>query len=79
MCRQSVLKKGRLVVSVERYNQRKLSLYILWALGVLALGALLTVIRFNKEWVMTSRFVERYHQLKLDLKAALLFLSAALF
>ncbi|MFJ7934119.1 histidine kinase dimerization/phospho-acceptor domain-containing protein [Sporosarcina sp. NPDC096371] len=75
---QSVLQKGSLGVKIKDYEQRKLSLYIIWALGVLALGALLTVIRFNKEWVMTSRFVERYHQLKLDLKAALLLLSAGI-
>jgi len=73
---QSALKKGSLGINIERYNRTQLSLYILWTLGALALGALLTVIRFNKEWVMTSRFVERYHRQKIDLKAALLLVSA---
>ena len=38
--------------------------------------ALLSIMRFKKEWVTTSRFASRYNQLKLDLKVALLFFSA---
>src|SRR5690606_24865491 len=59
---QSALQKGSLGVNAERYNKRQLSLYIIWTLGVLALVALLTIVRFNKEWVMTSRFVETYQR-----------------
>ncbi|WP_342508100.1 MFS domain-containing histidine kinase [Sporosarcina sp. FSL K6-2383] len=75
---QSALKKGSLGRNIEQYNRRQLSLYGIWTLGVLALVALLTVTRFNKEWVTTSRFVERYHRLKIDLKAALLLFSAGI-
>jgi len=75
---QSALQKGSLGTSVDQYNQKKLILYVLWTLGALALAALLTVLRFNKEWVTTSYFVERYQQQKMDLKAALLLLSAGI-
>ncbi|WP_188006767.1 K+-sensing histidine kinase KdpD [Sporosarcina sp. ANT_H38] len=75
---QSALQKGSLGINVDQYNQKQLSLYFLWMLGVLALAALLTVIRFNKVWVTTSYFVERYQRQKIDLKAALLLLSAGI-
>ena len=75
---QSALQKGSLGKNVDQYNQKQLILYVLWTLGVLALAALLIVIRFNKEWVTTSYFVERYQRQKIDLKAALLLLSAGI-
>lgn len=76
---QSALQKGSLGKNVKQYNQKQLILYVLWTLGILALATLLTVIRFNKEWVTTSYYVERYQRQKIDLKAALLLLSASAF
>ncbi len=75
---KSALKESQLGRKVDQYNRKQLGIYILWGLGILALVALLTVIRFRKEWVTKSRFATRYDQLKLDLKAALLFLSGCI-
>ncbi|WP_318614810.1 MFS domain-containing histidine kinase [Sporosarcina sp. YIM B06819] len=72
---KDVLMESSLGSDIAQYNKEKLAVYILWGLGVLSLVALLTVIRFNKEWVTMSRFTARYHELKLDLKVALLILS----
>lgn len=75
---QTVFEEGWLADNAKRYEWRRIGLYILWALGALALGALLSIIRFKKEWVITSRIGARYEQLKLDLKAVLLLVSASM-
>lgn len=75
---KSALKEYQLGSNVDQYNRKQLGIYILWGLGILALVGLLTIIRFNKEWVLASRFMDRYNQLKFDLKVALLFLTACI-
>lgn len=73
---KSVLKEGLLGRNVDQYNRKLMGIYILGALGILSLIALLSIIRFEKDWVTQSRFASRYNQLQLDLKVVLLFLSA---
>lgn len=73
---KSAMKEGLLGRNIDQYNRRLLGIYMLGGLGLLALLALTTVVRFKKEWVTQSRFASRYEQLKLDLKVALLILSA---
>ena len=75
---KDVLMESSLGSDIAKYNKEKLAFYTLWGIGILSLVALLTVIRFNKEWVTMSRFTARYHQLKLDLKAALLIISGGI-
>ncbi len=73
---KSALKEGQLGSNVDQYNRRLLGIYTLGGLGLLALLALASIMRFKKEWVTKSSFASRYDRLKLDLKVALLILSA---
>lgn len=57
------------------FNRQKLGMLVLWGLGALALAVVLFVLRFRKEWVTESSFVARYHQVKVDMKVALLLFS----
>ena len=49
--------------------------YAIWVLGILSAVALFTVIKFRKEWVTNTSLSARYDKLKIDVKAALFFLS----
>lgn len=73
---KSAMKEGQLGRNVDQYNRRLLGIYTLGGLGLLALLALASIMRFKKEWVTKSSFASRYDRLKLDLKVALLILSA---
>jgi len=72
---KTALKSSYLGGMVKDFNHLKYTSYVLWVLGFLSTVALFKVIRFKKEWVMGSNLSMRYDKLKVDVKAALLFLS----
>ena len=47
----------------------------MWILGILSAVVLFTIVKFRKEWVTNTSLSARYDKLKIDLKAALFFLS----
>ncbi|MFS0576832.1 HAMP domain-containing sensor histidine kinase [Sporosarcina sp. 179-K 3D1 HS] len=69
---KSALTKGDLGRDVQHFNRTKIGMYILWTLGVLALIAVGTFLRFKKEWVTKSRLIDRYNALKIDFRVGLL-------
>ncbi|WP_438314468.1 ATP-binding protein [Sporosarcina sp. FA9] len=72
---KTALTKGALSADVKDFNGRKYSTYVIWLLGLLAAVALFTVLKFRKEWVLQTEFAARYDRLKIDLKAAIVFLT----
>jgi len=72
---KAALTKGALSADVKDFKERKYSTYAIWLFGLLAAVALFTVLKFNKEWVLKTEFTARYDQLKIDLKAAIVFLT----
>ena len=69
----SAWKKSTFGRDEANFNRQKLGIVVLWGLGALALAVVLFVLRFRKEWVTENSFVARYHQVKIDMKVALLF------
>ena len=47
----------------------------IWVFGILSAVVLFTIIKFRKEWVTDTSLTARYDKLKVDVKAALFFLS----
>ncbi|ARF17716.1 sensor histidine kinase [Sporosarcina ureae] len=60
----------------DQFIRGKYLLYAFWVLGFLALVALFTVVKFQKEWVLQSRLAAAYSRWKLDVKVVLLLLTA---
>lgn len=72
---KKALSEGFLGESASDFNKRKYTAYSLWVLALLSVIVLFTVLKFGKEWVTENRFVSRYDQLKVDVKAAILFVT----
>ncbi len=69
-------KGGALYAQYKDFNRGKYGMYAFWILGLLALIALLTVMKFQKEWVTGTPIADWYAEVKIDVKAATLFMSA---
>ncbi|PID25365.1 histidine kinase dimerization/phospho-acceptor domain-containing protein [Sporosarcina sp. P7] len=67
---------GQLAKENDQFIRGKYMMYALWVLGVLALVALCTVMKFQKEWVRHSRLAATYSRWKIDVKVVLLLLTA---
>ena len=67
---------GAMAKENDQFIRGKYMIYGLWVLGVLALAALFTIIKFQKEWVLQPRFAATYSRWKIDVKVALLLLTA---
>ncbi|PIC79324.1 hypothetical protein CSV75_12055 [Sporosarcina sp. P18a] len=67
---------GQLAKENDQFIRGKYMMYALWVLGVLALVALCTVMKFQKEWVRQSRLAATYSRWKIDVKVVLLLLTA---
>lgn len=76
--KSAVAKGGDLYWQYKDFNKGKFTTYIFWLLGIGAFVALVTVMKFQKEWVTGNEIADRYAKLKIDLKAAV-FLMSALF
>ncbi|PIC82533.1 MFS domain-containing histidine kinase [Sporosarcina sp. P1] len=63
---------GEMAKENDQFIRGKYMIYVLWILGVLALAALFTVMKFQKEWVLQSRFVTTYSRWKIDVKVVFL-------
>lgn len=72
----AVEKGGDLYAQYKDFNKGKLALYIFWLLGIVALIALFTVMKFQKEWVTGTPIADWYSDVKIDVKAAAFFMSA---
>ncbi|ARD48561.1 HAMP domain-containing sensor histidine kinase [Sporosarcina sp. P33] len=66
---------GALAQENDAFIRGKYMLYALWIAGALALAALLTVIKFRKEWVLNVRFSAVYARWKVDVRIALVLLT----
>ncbi|PID14691.1 hypothetical protein CSV63_11395 [Sporosarcina sp. P34] len=66
---------GQLAKENDQFIRGKYMIYALWVLGALALVALCTVMKFQKEWVLQSRLAATYSRWKIDVKVALLLLN----
>ncbi|PIC70008.1 hypothetical protein CSV77_11035 [Sporosarcina sp. P16b] len=67
---------GQLAKENDQFIRGKYMMYALWVLGVLALVALCTVMKFQKEWVRQPRLAATYSRWKIDVKVVLLLLTA---
>ena len=72
---KEALASGYLKSQVAEFNKRKYAAYAIWILGILSAVVLFTIVKFRKEWVTNTSFSARYDKLKIDVKAALFFLS----
>ena len=63
---------GSLAEENDNFIRGKYMIYALWVIGLLALVALLTVMKFRKEWVLNSRFAPAYSRWKIDVKVIVL-------
>lgn len=72
----AVAKGGALYSQYKDFNKGKFALYIFWLLGIIALVALLTVMKFHREWVTGTALTDWYSDVKIDVKAAAFFMSA---
>lgn len=72
---KEALASGGLYEESRAFTRGKYSMYAFWVVGILALVALLTVVRFRREWVLFSRFTPVYARLRIDFKAAILLLT----
>lgn len=70
---------GVLARESRDFDRGKLTIYALWIVGVVAFAALLTIIKFRKEWVLHSRLASVYSHWKLDVKVALVMLTGGIF
>ncbi|WP_153723368.1 sensor histidine kinase [Sporosarcina cascadiensis] len=75
---KAALAGGELQQRVHDFNLQKILLYSFWILTVLAIIALLTVVKFKKDWVIGTKEAVKYSRLKIDLRIVLLLLSAAI-
>ncbi|WP_172372615.1 sensor histidine kinase [Sporosarcina jiandibaonis] len=71
----TALASGYLKSQVAEFNKRKYATYAIWILGILSAVVLFTIVKFRKEWVTNTSLSARYDNLKIDMKAALFFLS----
>jgi signal transduction histidine kinase len=71
----TALATGYLKSQVAEFNKRKYATYTVWILGLLSAVVLFTIVKFRKEWVTNTSLNARYDKLKIDMKAALFFLS----
>ncbi|WP_313237121.1 sensor histidine kinase [Sporosarcina ureae] len=67
---------GAMAKENDQFIRGKYMVYGLWVLGVLALVALFTVMKFQKEWILQSKLATTYSRWKLDVKVVLLLLTA---
>ncbi|WP_262174813.1 sensor histidine kinase [Saccharococcus sp. Marseille-Q5394] len=74
--RTAVAKGGALYWQYRDFNKGKLAMFIFWIIGLVALVALVTVMKFQKEWVTGTGISVWYANLKIDVKAAALIMSA---
>ncbi|MCG7343701.1 MFS domain-containing histidine kinase [Sporosarcina sp. ACRSL] len=72
----TVEKGGTLYWQYRDFNKGKIAMYIFWLLGIVALVALVTVMKFQKEWVTGTAIADWYANMKIDVKAAALLMSA---
>ncbi|WP_153733086.1 sensor histidine kinase [Sporosarcina obsidiansis] len=72
---KEALAAGGLYEKSQEFTRGKYSMYAFWVVGILSLVALLTVVKFRREWVLFSRFAPAYSRWKIDLKAAVLLLT----
>lgn len=69
---KSVFAEGGLLhQEYTHFNRSKYAAYLFWAIGLVSIILLCTVLKFKKEWVMESTLVDRYDRLKIDGKVAL--------
>src|SRR5690606_24317948 len=74
----AVAKGGVLYSQYKDFNKGKLAMCIFWLLGIVSLVALITVMKFQKEWVTGTPIADWYSELKIDVKAAALLMTALL-
>ncbi|MDW0118218.1 HAMP domain-containing sensor histidine kinase [Sporosarcina thermotolerans] len=74
--KSAVAKGGVLYSQYKDFNKGRLATYVFWLLGIIALITLLTVMKFQKEWVTGTAIADWYADLKIDLKAAAFFMTA---
>lgn len=67
---------GDMAKENDQFIRGKYMIYVLWVLGALALTALFTVMKFQREWVLQSRLATVYSRWKIDVKVVLLLLTA---
>lgn len=72
----AVAKGGALYPQYKDFNKGKFAMYIFWLLGIVALVVLVTVMKFQQEWVTGTAIADWYANVKIDVKAATLFMSA---
>lgn len=63
---------GSLAQQNDNFIRGKYMIYVLWIAGLLALAALLTIMKFRKEWVLHSRFTAAYSRWRIDIKLIVL-------
>ncbi|QTD40431.1 histidine kinase dimerization/phospho-acceptor domain-containing protein [Sporosarcina sp. Te-1] len=69
-------KGGMLYYEYSNFNKSKYAAYIFWAIAIISVILLFTVMKFKKAWVLDTRVVDIYDRLKIDGKAAVFFLAA---
>ncbi|GKV56186.1 two-component sensor histidine kinase [Sporosarcina sp. NCCP-2222] len=73
---KSVFAEGGLLhQEYSHFNKSKYAAYLFWAIGLVSIILLCTVLKFKKEWVRESKLVDRYDQLKIDGKVALFLIA----
>ncbi|AXI00865.1 hypothetical protein DV702_14810 [Sporosarcina sp. PTS2304] len=66
---------GVLAENIRDFNRGKYALYVFWLVGIIALIALLTKMKFRKEWVKHEKFASIYSHWKIDVKILLFLLT----
>lgn len=75
---EKALQGSYLKDSLANFNKKKYRNYTLWILSIGALYLLFTRLKFRKEWVTESRFVQHYNKLKFDVKVFIFMFSILL-
>lgn len=70
-----IQKGSSLYSQYKTFNRWKYGSYAFWFLGLVSLITLLTVMKFQKAWVIGTPFDEKYANLKIDLKLIALILT----
>ncbi|MDV6379104.1 MFS domain-containing histidine kinase [Sporosarcina sp. GW1-11] len=73
---EETVQSGALKNEHENFKRGKYMLYVFWIVGIAALIALLTKVKFRSEWVAHTKFTSNYVRWKIDVKVALLLLTA---
>ncbi|WP_432363265.1 sensor histidine kinase [Sporosarcina sp. UB5] len=75
----AIAKGGAFYSQYKDFNKGKFAMYIFWLFGIGALVALVTVMKFQKEWVTGISIEDWYADVKIDVKAAAFLMSALIY